>query len=337
MHAYQVDSADGISAIKRIEIDTPTAGDNEVLVKMKACSLNYRDLLITMGGYVRNDVRPIIPLSDGAGEVVQVGKNVTQFKAGDRVMGNFFQHWNKGSIGDKGLNSALGGGINGVLSEYFVLQEEGTVKIPDHLSYSEAATLPCAATTAWHALTEVGDIQPGDTILLLGTGGVSIFGLQLAKAKGANVIITSSSDEKLQRATALGADHTINYKSVPEWQEKVLAITDGKGVSNVLEVGGAGTFEKSVACAKVNGTVSVIGILTGFDNPTISLMTIFNLLRIQGIYVGSTAMLQDLCDFITAHKIYPVIDQEFKFEDSINAYNHMASAKHFGKIVINNE
>ncbi|MGB0281438.1 MAG: zinc-dependent alcohol dehydrogenase family protein [Neptuniibacter sp.] len=336
MHAYQVDSADGIGAVKKVEIDTPTPSDNEVLVKMKACSLNYRDLLITMGGYVRNDVRPIVPLSDGAGEVVQVGKNVTKFQPGDRVIGNFFQHWENGNIDDAGLNSALGGSINGVLSEYYILREDCTVKIPEHLSFDEASTLPCAATTAWHALVEVGNIQAGDTILLLGTGGVSIFGLQIAKAKGAKVIITSSSDEKLQRAVQMGADHTINYKDNPDWEEQVLALTDGKGVDNVLEVGGAGTFEKSVASAKVNGTVSVIGILTGLENPTISLMTIFNLLRIQGIYVGSNAMLQDLCNFMAEHKINPVIDKAFDFSESMDAYNHMASAKHFGKIVITN-
>ncbi len=336
MHAYQVDSADGIGAVKKVEIDTPTPGDNEVLVKMKACSLNYRDLLITMGGYVRNDVRPIVPLSDGAGEVIQVGKNVTQFQPGDRVIGNFFQHWENGNIDDAGLNSALGGSINGVLSEYFILNEDCTVKIPEHLSFEEASTLPCAATTAWHALVEVGNIKAGDTILLLGTGGVSIFGLQIAKAKGAKVIITSSSDEKLKRAADMGADHTINYKDTPDWEEQVLSLTNGQGVDNVLEVGGAGTFEKSVASAKVNGTVSVIGILTGLENPTISLMTIFNLLRIQGIYVGSTAMLTDLCDFMAEHKINPVIDKAFDFSESMDAYNHMASAKHFGKIVITN-
>ncbi|MGI1671845.1 MAG: NAD(P)-dependent alcohol dehydrogenase [Neptuniibacter sp.] len=336
MHAYQVDSADGIGAIKQVDLDTPTPGDNEILVKMKACSLNYRDLLIPLGGYVRNDVRPIVPLSDGAGEIVQVGKNVTKFQPGDRVIGNFFQHWKSGKIDDKGLNSAMGGSIDGVLSEYFILQEDCTVKIPEHMTYEEASTLPCAATTAWHALEEVGNLQPGDTILLLGTGGVSIFGLQIAKAKGATVIITSSSEKKLKRAAEMGADHTINYKTNPDWEEQVLALTDGKGVDNVLEVGGAGTFEKSVASAKVNGTVSVIGILTGLENPTISLMTIFNLLKIQGVYVGSTSMLQDLCNFMAEKNITPVIDQQFDFANSMDAYNHMASAKHFGKIVISN-
>lgn len=337
MRAYQVDSAEGIQAIKQIEIETPKPNGKEILVKMKACSLNYRDTLITLGGYVRNDVRPIIPLSDGAGEVVSVGDEVTQFKAGDRVIGNFFQHWVDGEINDQGLNSALGGAIDGVLADYFILQEDCTVKIPEHLSYSEASTLPCAATTAWHALVNVGSIKPGDTVLLLGTGGVSIFGLQLAKAKGAKVIITSSSDEKLARAKTLGADHTINYKTSPDWEAEVLKLTDGKGVDNVLEVGGAGTFEKSVASAKVNGTVCVIGILSGLENPTISLMTIFNLLRIQGIYVGSTEMLTQLTEFMAEQNLNPVIDKTFSFDEAKDAYEYMAGAKHFGKVVIEAE
>jgi NADPH:quinone reductase-like Zn-dependent oxidoreductase len=337
MRAYQVMTADGIDAIKQIETEIPTPKDDEILVKMKSCSLNYRDMLITMGGYVRNDIRPVVPLSDGAGEVVKVGANVSNFQLGDRVIGNFFQSWETGKIDDDGLNSALGGSIDGVLSDYFILKANCSVKIPDYLSYSEAATLPCAATTAWHALVSIGDIKAGDTILLLGTGGVSIFGLQLAKAKGATTIITSSSDEKLARAKALGADHVINYNTHPNWEEKVLEITDGKGVDNVLEVGGAGTFEKSSACVKPNGTVSVIGILTGLESPSMSLMTIFNLLRVQGIYVGSTEMLQQLTTAMEDHQIHPKIDKTFLFSQAKEAYQWMAQAKHFGKVVIEND
>jgi NADPH:quinone reductase-like Zn-dependent oxidoreductase len=337
MRAYQVITADGIDAIEQIETEIPTPKDDEILVKMKSCSLNYRDMLITMGGYVRNDIRPVVPLSDGAGEVVKVGANVSNFQLGDRVIGNFFQSWETGKIDDDGLNSALGGSIDGVLSDYFILKANCSVKIPDYLSYSEAATLPCAATTAWHALVSIGDIKAGDTILLLGTGGVSIFGLQLAKAKGATTIITSSSDEKLARAKALGADHVINYNTHPNWEEKVLEITDGKGVDNVLEVGGAGTFEKSSACVKPNGTVSVIGILTGLESPSMSLMTIFNLLRVQGIYVGSTEMLQQLTTAMEDHQIHPKIDKTFLFSQAKEAYQWMAQAKHFGKVVIEND
>jgi len=337
MRAYQVITADGIDAIEQINTEIPTPKDDEILVKMKACSLNYRDILITMGGYVRNDIRPIVPLSDGAGEVVKVGKNVNSFQLGDRVIGNFFQSWESGKINDDGLNSALGGSIDGVLSDYFILKANCSIKIPGYLSYAEAATLPCAATTAWHALVSVGDIKANDTILLLGTGGVSIFGLQLAKAKGATTIITSSNDEKLARAKALGADHVINYNTHPNWEEKVLEITGGEGVDNVLEVGGAGTFEKSSACVKPNGTVSVIGILTGLESPSMSLMTIFNLLRVQGIYVGSTEMLKHLTYTMEANQMHPQIDKTFLFSQAKEAYQWMAQAKHFGKVVIEND
>lgn len=337
MRAYQVITADGINAIEQIQREIPSPKDDEILVKMKACSLNYRDILITMGGYVRNDARPIIPLSDGAGEVVKVGSSVSDFQFGDRVIGNFFQSWQTGKIDDDGLNSAMGGSIDGVLCDYFILKANCSVKIPDYLSYTEAATLPCAATTAWHALVSVGEIKADHTILLLGTGGVSIFGLQIAKAMGATTIITSSSDEKLARASALGADHVINYKSHPNWEEEVLNITDGKGVDNVLEVGGAGTFEKSSACVKPNGTVSVIGILTGLESPSMSLMTIFNLLRVQGIYVGSTEMLRQLTSSMETHKIQPQVDKVFSFSQAKEGYQWMAQAKHFGKVVIEND
>lgn len=337
MRAYQVMTADGIDAIEQIVREIPTPKDDEILVKMQACSLNYRDILITMGGYVRNDIRPIVPLSDGAGEVVKVGASVSDFQLGDRVIGNFFQSWKSGKINDDGLNSAMGGSIDGVLSDYFILKANCSVKIPDYLSYSEAATLPCAATTAWHALASVGEIKANDTILLLGTGGVSIFGLQIAKAMGATTIITSSSDEKLARAQALGADHIINYNTHPNWEEEVLRITDGKGVDNVLEVGGAGTFEKSSACVKPNGTVSLIGILTGLDSPSMSLMTIFNLLRVQGIYVGSTDMLKQLITTMEIHQIHPQVDKTFSFSQAKEAYQWMAQAKHFGKVVIQND
>ncbi len=205
------------------------------------------------------------------------------------------------------------------------------------MSFEEAATLPCAAVTAWHALISLGNIRAGDTILLLGTGGVSIFGLQLAKALGANVIITSSSDEKLERAQKLGADHTINYREYPDWDEKVLDITDGRGVDNVLEVGGVGTFEKSIASAKVNGIVSMIGLLTGFDGPAFNLTVLFNLLRIHGIYVGSVEMFEAMNRVITKNKIQPVVDVTFPFSDALDAYRHLSAAKHFGKVVVVND
>jgi NADPH:quinone reductase-like Zn-dependent oxidoreductase len=337
MQAFQVQTDEGIAAIKKVDVHMPEIADDEILVQMKACSLNYRDLLIPIGGYPRNETRPVIPLSDGAGEVVEVGKSVTTYKPGDRVVGNFFQHWVKGSVNEEGLCSALGGGIDGTLAEYFKLKEHGTVLIPKDLSYQEAATLPCAALTAWHALVTLGNIKSGDTILLLGTGGVSIFGLQISKAFGANVIITSSSNEKLERAKQLGADHFINYKDNPDWEQSVLEITKGKGVDNVLEVGGAGTFEKSIASAKVYGIVSMIGILSGFDGPAFNLSVALNLLKIHGIYVGSVEMFEKMNSFITQHKIQPIVDKTFKFDDALDAYQYLADAKHFGKVVISND
>lgn len=221
-----------------------------------------------------------------------------------------------------------------MLAEYFILEAKNTVRIPDYLSYEAAATLPCAATTAWHALFTVGQLKKGDTVLLLGTGGVSVFGLQLAKAIGATVIITSSSEQKLKQVKDLGADHTLNYAETPDWERAVLDITEGKGVDIVLEVGGAGTFEKSVASTAVNGTVALIGILSGLTSPSLSLMTIFNLLRIQGIYVGSTEMLKSLLSFMEGHEVQPVVDRVYEFCDAKDAYRYMQSAQHLGKVVI---
>jgi len=337
LRTYQIQTPDGIDAIKQIELSRPILAADEVLVKMKACSLNYRDLLIPLGGYVRNDVRPITPLSDGAGEVIAIGSDVTTVKAGDRVMGNFFQDWVSGPMNTAGLHSALGGAINGTLSDYFVLKAHGTVSIPEHLSYEEAATLPCAAVTAWHALVSLGNLKAGETVLLLGTGGVSIIGLQLAKAIGAKVIITSSSDEKLERARTMGADHLINYRKTPEWEQEVLAITGGKGVDNVLEVGGVGTFEKSIASTKVNGIVSMIGLLTGAEGAAFNLSVVFNLLKVHGIYVGSVDMFNTMNEFIAKHSIKPVVDKVFSFSNAQQAYHYLAEAKHFGKVVIVND
>ncbi|MEQ8427908.1 MAG: NAD(P)-dependent alcohol dehydrogenase [Gammaproteobacteria bacterium] len=334
MKAYQVKTDEGFQAIECVELPDLKPADDEILVKMKACSLNYRDLLIPLGGYPRNETRPVVPLSDGAGEIVETGKSVKGFKPGQRVMGNFFQDWVKGPVDETGLWSALGGGIDGTLAEYFLLKAHGTLAIPDYLSYSEAATLPCAAVTAWHALVELGNINKDQTILLLGTGGVSIFALQIAKAKGAKVIITSSSDEKLARARKMGADHTVNYVTHPDWEVQVMKITDNQGVDNVLEVGGPGTFEKSIASTKVYGVISLIGILSGLEGAAFNLGVALNLLKIHGIYVGSVEMFQAMVDFMSKNDIHPVVDIEYEFQDALKAYQHLSDAKHFGKVVI---
>lgn len=335
MRAYQVQTTDGFEAIQKIDTATPEPGPGEILVKLRACSLNYRDLLIPLGGYHRNTTRPIVPVSDGAGEVVAVGDGVTEWQPGDRVVGNFFQDWVSGPIDEAGLTSSMGGAINGVLSEYFLLKAHGALRVPERLSFEEAATLPCAAVTAWHGLVPRGHIKAGDVVLAQGTGGVSIFALQIAKAMGAEVIITSSSDEKLARAKAMGADHGINYRTTPDWDEAALELTGGRGVDHVVEVGGEQTFEKSINCTRVYGTISVIGIVSGFNIP-FSLLAALNMLTINGIYVGSVEMFRDMMAFMDEHQIKPVVDQTFDFENAMDAFRMLASAKHFGKIVITN-
>lgn len=338
MIAYHLKGPRGLDALQPVVIEDPRPAANEVLVRSSAWSLNYRDLAMPAGGYVRNDKiktdPPLVPLSDVCGRVIDVGCDVGDVKPGDRVMANFFRDWVDGDLDSQQIGSALGGAIDGVLSEKVCLPEHAWVRVPDHLSDVEAAALPCAAVTAWHAYRE-GPLVAGQTVLLLGTGGVSIFGLQLAKAMGARVIITSSSDDKLTRARQLGADETINYKTHPDWQDEVLRLTDGVGVDHVLEVGGAGTLERSLASVRVSGTVSLIGILArpGQNNPSV-LPALFNRVTIRGIYVGSRAMFRDLCRMIEVNDIHPVIDRQFSFEDARGAFEYLQSGKHFGKVII---
>ena len=338
MKRYEIKSPAGLDALEAVDAEEPEIGPFDVLVEMKAWSLNYRDLAMPYGGYVRNDKvkknPPLVPLSDGAGDVVAIGDAVTRVNVGDRVAPIFFQDWIGGELTDAQIGSALGGAIDGVLAEKVSLHERGLVHIPEGWNDRQAATLPCAAVTAWQALT-LGNLKPGDTILLLGTGGVSIFALQFAKAAGARVIITSSSDEKLERATQLGADETINYRRHPDWDRQVAALTDGIGVDNVIEVGGAGTFEKSLAAAKVSGRVSLIGVLSGQPekNPS-PMMALFKRLTVQGIYVGSRDMFQAMIRAIEFNSIQPVIDKHFSFDDVRAAYECLQSGSHFGKVVI---
>ncbi|TWU08452.1 zinc-dependent alcohol dehydrogenase family protein [Stieleria varia] len=338
MKAFHITGPTGLDALQQVDLPEPIVGPRDVLIDMKAWSLNYRDLGMPHGGYYRNDKvkrdPPMIPLSDGAGEVVAVGDEVTRFQVGDRVAGIFFQDWIGGELTDQQIGSALGGAIDGVLAERVVLPESGCVSIPESYSFQQAATLPCAAVTAWQSLT-LGGLQAGQCVLMLGTGGVSIFALQFAKAFGARTIITSSSDEKLEHARRLGADVTINYREHPDWQEKVLAATDGVGVDNVIEVGGAGTLEKSIASAKTSGRVSLIGVLTGQpdQNPS-PMMVLFKRLTVQGIYVGSRDMFEAMNRAITVNQIVPIIDRSFGFDETRAAYEYMRSGAHFGKVVI---
>jgi NADPH:quinone reductase-like Zn-dependent oxidoreductase len=302
---------------------------------MQAFSLNYRDLRVVQGLYNPKMKLPMVPLSDGCGEVAEVGAGVTRFKAGDRVAGIFMQDWIEGEIDDRKWKSALGGGIQGVASEYCLFRESGLVSVPDYLSPEEAATLPCAAVTAWNAMFESSSIKPGDILLALGTGGVSMFALQFARMAGARVIITSSRKDKLAKAMDLGANEGINYSDNPDWDKAARDLTDGRGVDHVIEVGGAGTLAKSMKAVRTAGTISVIGVLTHGSqaevNPAPVLM---RHLRVQGIYVGSRQMFENLLRAITLHKLRPVIDRVFDFEEMREALAYMESAGHVGKICL---
>jgi NADPH:quinone reductase-like Zn-dependent oxidoreductase len=263
-----------------------------------------------------------------------VGPEVTRFAPGDRVAGTFFQRWNAGRITADVMESALGGRLPGMLAREVILHEDGAVRVPAGYSDAEAATLPCAALTAWHALVSKGRLAANETVLVLGTGGVSLFALQIAKLHGARVILTSSSDGKLGRARALGADATVNYRTQPDWEQEVLALTGGEGVDHVVEVGGAGTLERSCLATRHGGNVWLIGVLTGFEGQVNPLHVLRRSLGVQGIYVGSRAMFEDMNAAFAHNALRPVIDREFAFADASAAFHCMQQAGHFGKIVI---
>ncbi len=336
MHAQAVRlSGDfSIDALTFDPIDVPDPGPGEVLVRVRAVSLNYRDLMLAEGRYDPKVQRPRILCSDGAGEIASVGAGVTEFKPGDRVVAPFFLDWLDGPITAVASASALGGAVDGMLTEYRVLPARALLAIPEAFSFQEAATFPCAAVTAWQALVSTAAIDEHDTVLLLGTGGVSIFGLQITKLRGARTIVTSSSDEKLERAKALGADHTINYRQHPDWDSQVHELTDKAGVTHVLEVGGAGTLQSSLRAAGVGAQVSVIGVLTGREQPLNIGQILFKSLRLQGIYVGSRSMLSEALDAFAGAGVRPVVDRTFSFADAHAAFRYLQSAQHFGKVVI---
>jgi NADPH:quinone reductase-like Zn-dependent oxidoreductase len=317
------------------EIEAPTPAAHEVAVRVRAAALNRRDLLMLAGRYGRGGTQPnSVPLSDGAGEVVAVGAGVTRFKVGDRVAGIFFEDWLEGAPSAASLASARGGNSGGMLSEVVVTDADGLVAIPAHLSFEEAATLPCAGVTAWVGLFKRGGLAAGDFVLLEGTGGVSVFGLQLAAAAGAKPIITSSSDAKLQRARELGAFGTVNYRSNAEWQNEVRALTGGTGVAHVLEVGGQDTLPRALQALAYGGHVAIIGGLSGFasDVPVGTLMGLNA--TASGIYVGSRADFEALNAFLSEHKIKPVVDKVFELEDAPAAFAAMDGGDFFGKVVI---
>jgi NADPH:quinone reductase-like Zn-dependent oxidoreductase len=333
MKAWHITSHGSLDGLEPAEYPDSEPRSGEVLVQVRAVSLNYRDLTAVRIKREGN-LSPLIPCSDAAGEVIAIGPGVTRWRAGDRVAGGFFQNWVDGPITREAMKSALGGPIHGVLAERAIFHESAAVRIPAHLDFAEASTLPCAALTAWHALVEKGRIESGQSVLVLGTGGVSHFALQFAHRRGVRVIVTSSSDAKLDRARALGAGDTINYRTTPEWERAVWELTGREGVDHVIEVGGAGTLEKSLAAVKFGGRISLIGVLTGFDGRINPWPIVARSVTVQGIYVGSMAMFARMIADIEASSIRPVIDSCFTFDRAREAFAHFESGSHFGKVVI---
>lgn len=335
MRAYELHPREGFDALQLVERERLRLAAHDVRVRVDAVSLNYRDLSIARSMARRPVHGPrVIAASDGAGAVAEVGDAVTRFRVGDRVAAIFFPDWQAGPLEAAYHTKALGGTVDGMLAEEAVVHEDALVAVPQHLSIEEAATLPCAGVTAWHALFESAHVGPGSTVLVQGTGGVSVFGLQLAKAAGARVIVTSKSEAKRARALAMGADHAIDYASTPNWGEAALAWTNGAGVDVVVEVGGPGTFDQSVAALRSGGTMSLLGVLTGLKGEVNTYGIFHKGLHVQGIYVGSRAMFEALNRALTATAVRPIVDRVFPFAEARKAYDHLASGTHFGKVVI---
>lgn len=333
MKAYEMTEF-GIDNLAIVERDVPDPALGEVLVKMHAASLNYRDIMVVSGTYNPRMKLPSIPLSDGAGEIVSIGEGVTKWKVGMRVCSTVIAGWYNGEpSAQKSKTAIAAGGADGILREFATFSEESIVSVPEHLSFEEAATLPCAAVTAWNALVVSGRTKTGETVLTLGTGGVSVFALQIAKHFGAKIFSTSSSDEKLAKVRELGADEIINYRTHEDWDKLVLELTGGQGVDHVIEVGGTGTLTKSVKSVRVGGHIALIGALdmAGEFN---CVPVFMKGIRMQGIFVGSRKMFEELNVMIDESKMKPVIDRVFDFDQAREALHYMESGSHFGKIVI---
>lgn len=333
MKAYELQQL-GIDGLKLVEKPDPQPGTRQIVVKVKAVSLNYRDLMVVKGTYNPRLKLPMIPFSDSAGEVVAVGSEVKSFKVGDRVIGTFFQNWTGGEPNEAKARTAKGAGDQpGMLAEQVLLEETGAITLPEHLSYEEAATLPCAALTAWNAVVDKGKTKSGDTVLVQGTGGVSIFAAQFATMHGARVIATSSSDEKLARLATMGITDGVNYKTNPDWDKAAKELNGGAGIDHIVEVGGAGTIERSLKAVRMGGMISVIGALSAGSgiNPVLVLM---KSIRLQGIFVGHREMFEAMNRAISLHKMKPVVDCVFGFDRVHEALQHMESGGHFGKIVV---
>jgi NADPH:quinone reductase-like Zn-dependent oxidoreductase len=333
MQAWTI-PAFGIENLALTDRPAPQPKPGQVLVEVKAASLNYRDLMVTLGHYNPKMHLPRIPASDGAGIVAAVGEGVTRVQPGDRVCGIFMQNWLDGKPTPEKVRGALGGDMDGMLATHVLLNAEGVVRFPEYLSFEEAATLPCAALTAWNALIRAGHLAAGETVLIQGTGGVSIFALQLAKAMGARVIGTSGSDEKLARAQSLGLDAGVNYRTAPEWAKWVLEETGGQGADVVVEVGGAGTFAQSLAAVRMGGTIAQIGVLSQSKEPLHIPAILHKQVHVEGIYVGSRADFEAMNRALAQNHIRPVIDNVFRFRELPDALRRMQGGEHFGKIVV---
>lgn len=336
MRQWQI-PAFGIDLLQLIEKEPVPPGAGQIQVRIHAISLNYRDLMVVQGRYNPRLAMPRVPCSDGAGEVIAVGAGVTQWKSGDRVAGIFMQQWLAGRPLAAYSKSALGGDLDGMLATEVVLPESGLVRIPSHLSYREAATLPCAAVTAWNALFTATETKPGDTVLILGTGGVSIFALQFAKMAGARVLGTSSSDEKLERVKALGLDAGFNYRTNPDWEKWAFEQTGGEGVDLIVDIGGSGILPRAFRALRHGGTVAQIGVLAGVSDALDIRPILAKQLRIHGVFVGSRANFVAMNKAISQASLKPVIDSVFPFRDAPEALRHIEGATHFGKIVISAE
>lgn len=334
MKVIELQNAFGIENLALTERPEPEPGPGQVKIRMRAASLNFRDLLLVKGLYDPRQSLPIVPCSDGVGEVVEVEQGVTRVKPGDRVAGCFFQGWVGGDATAEKALTTLGSPLDGMLAEVKLLKEEGLVRVPEHLSDEEAATLPCAALTAWSALVTYGRVNASHTILVQGTGGVALFGLQIGKMLGARVAVISSSREKLGRAAAIGADHGVNYKETPQWGREIRRWAGGEGVDHVIELGGAGTLQESLQAVRIGGAISLIGVLAGAVKELNILPILMKNIRVQGILVGHRESFESMNRAIAVHKLVPVVGGVFPFQEVKEAMRLMERGEHFGKICL---
>ena len=335
MRVFQIEGDWGMEHLKLSSRPEPQPGPGQVVVRMKASSLNYRDLLVPLRGYgSHTGTLPLIPLSDGVGVVSEVGPGVRRLAVGDRVCPTYFQRWTNGEPSLERLTQSLGGPIDGTMAEYMCLPEQGVVKVPAYLTDVEAATLPCAALTAWSALVTYSNTRPGDRVLVQGCGGVALFAVKLAKLLGAHVTVISSSDERMQRVRQLGADATINYRTTPEWAKASREITGGRGYDMIFELGGEKTLPQSLRCIRPGGTLAMIGVLTGGEMATSLGLIVTRQVRLQGITVGHRDGFEAMLRAFEQHQLRPVVDRVFAFDELKQAMAHLKSGAQFGKVCI---